>query len=247
MESWHERDAFWREIWPALFTKRRWEQAENQVQQLLELLDLRAGAAVLDLPCGPGRHSLQLARQGFAVTGVDRTAAYLAEARDRAETEGLAVEWVQADMREFRRPGAFDVAINMFTSFGYFEDPADDRRVAENFLASLKPGGRLLMELFGKEALASGFCPRDWLELEDGSLFLEERTVIDAWRKLKTRTILLREGKRYEHELTLRQFSAAELIDLLLEAGFSSAVAYGSLEGIPYDQDASRLVVIATK
>ncbi|NIV31492.1 MAG: methyltransferase domain-containing protein, partial [Anaerolineae bacterium] len=109
------------------------------------------------------------------MTGVDRTAAYLQKARDAAGVEGLAVEWIEADAREFLRPAAFDLAINMYTSFGYFEDPAEDRRVAENLCTSLSPGGNLVMDLMGKERLARIFSPRSWDELPDGSLFLQER------------------------------------------------------------------------
>jgi hypothetical protein len=62
---------------------------------------------------------------------VDRTTTYLETARERAAAEGLVVEWLQADMRQFVRPGAFDVAVNIYTSFGYFADPEEDRRVAQ--------------------------------------------------------------------------------------------------------------------
>ena len=76
-------------------------------------------------------------------------------------------------MREFVRPEAFDAAINLFTSFGYFEDPAEDLQVAKNLFHSLKPGGALVMDLVGKEVLSRIFLPRDWQELADGSLFLQ--------------------------------------------------------------------------
>ena len=135
-----EDDEFWRDLGPILFTPDRWERAGGDVDQILQLLDPAPGASILDLACGPGRIALELARRCFRVTGVDRTAAYLAEARERAEADGLGVEFVDADMREFTRPDAFDLALNVSTSLGYFEDPADDRQVLENVYASLAPG-----------------------------------------------------------------------------------------------------------
>ena len=150
-------------------------------------------------------------------------------------------------MREFRRPEAFELIINMFTSFGYFQDADDDRLVAENFLRSLKPGGRLVMEMMGRENLAAGFQAHDWHELDDGGFLLEERAIVDHWRGLRNRWILLRGGERHEYEFTLRHYSAGQLIDLLEGAGFDDVTAFGNLEGDPYDEHARRLVVVATR
>lgn len=98
---------------------------------------------MLDLCCGPGRHVLEFARRGFRVTGVDRTQRYLEAARATALSEGLAVELVQADMRDFSRPPTFDLALNLFSSFGYFAEAADDLQVLKNLNASLAPGARV--------------------------------------------------------------------------------------------------------
>ncbi|NIT57732.1 MAG: methyltransferase domain-containing protein, partial [Aliifodinibius sp.] len=114
-------------------------------------LGIEASSPILDLGCGIGRHTLELAHRGFTVTGVDRTQTYLNKAREKARIGGLEVEFVQADMRSFRRTGAFEAVINLFSSFGYFENPEEDRRVVENVYDSLKPGGRFLVEMMGKE------------------------------------------------------------------------------------------------
>ncbi len=247
MTRWHDDDRFWEKTRDRMFHRRRWETAPAEVEAALRLLGVPEGASILDLPCGPGRHALELARRGFQVTGVDRTAAYLDEARRRSQEANVQVEWIEADMRDFRRPGAFDAIINLFTSFGYFEDPAEDRRVAENFFASLKPGGRLLMDMMGKEVLARVFRERDWHEEEDGTLFLEERTITRDWSWLENRWIAIRGSRREEFRLGLRLYSAAELGKLLNDVGFVEIQAYGSLEGGPYDHTARRLVMLAHK
>ncbi|MEA3403954.1 MAG: class I SAM-dependent methyltransferase [Armatimonadota bacterium] len=125
MRPWHEDDAFWATWRPAMFGAERWERAPEEVEQALELLHPPDGARILDLCCGPGRHSLELARRGFRVTAVDRTEEYLRSLREAAADEGLEVEAVLEDMRRYRQPAAFDAAINLFTSFGYFEDEAE--------------------------------------------------------------------------------------------------------------------------
>jgi SAM-dependent methyltransferase len=241
---WHDDDAFWEALAPWFFHEERLERTQAEVDQLLELLGLEAGAAVLDLCCGPGRHSLELARRGFAVTGVDRTAEYLARARRGAAAEGLDVELVHEDMRSFVRPGAFDAAVSLFTSFGYFRDIEEDRTVLRHLRACLKGGGRLVMELMGKEVLAAKFRPRDWDE-RDGALLLQERQVADGWSWIDNRWILIDGTGRREFTVSHRLYSAGELRRELLDAGFADVALYGGLDGSPYDHNAGRLVAVA--
>jgi SAM-dependent methyltransferase len=245
MTSWHERDDFWETV--PLFDQRSLEAAPQEVDALLSLLGIEPGAEVLDLCCGVGRHSLELARRDYRVTGVDRTAAFLRTARQRAAAEALSVEWVQADMREFVRPGAFDAAINLFTSFGYFENQDEDRRVADNLFRSLRPGGMLVIEMMGKEVLARIFLPRDWQELADGTLFLLERAVDPDWTWMENRWILIRDGQRLEYAVGHRLYDGAGLRALLLDVGFESVALHGGLDGAPYDTSAQRLVAVARK
>lgn len=247
MTTWYEDDTFWETMAPMMFTERRLEATSDEVDEVVELLGLSPGTHILDLACGPGRHALELARRDFRVTGVDRTPAYLEQARQQAAGEGLDIEFVHADMRDFRRPQAFDGAVNLFTSFGYFEDPDDDFQVVQNLCASLKPGGRLVMEMMGKEILARIFRERDWRESEDGILFLEERTVRDGWGWIDNRWIIIDGSERREFTLGHRLYSGAELAALLRKAGFGSVSIYGGLGGGPYDNTAPRLAAVARK
>lgn len=244
---WHESDAFWEHVEDAIFRERILGTAPAQVDGLLALTGVPPGADVLDLPCGVGRHSVELARRGFRVTGVDRTERYLQRARRAAETEGLEAEWVCADMREFRRPAAFDLALNLFTSFGYFEDSADDERVARGFLESLRSGGVLVMDLAGKEWLARVWRDSDWSRGDKGELWLQERRLRDGWDWVDNTWIFIDGATRREVTLGHRLYSGAELKRLLLDVGFDTVSLFGSFEGGPYDQTASRLVAVARK
>ena len=246
VKPWHEQDAFWEAVAPVLFVQRRWSDAPAEVAQVVSLLGIEPGAHILDLCCGVGRHSLELARRGFQVTGVDRTRPYLDRAARQAEAEGLKVEFVQSDMRAFCRPDAFDAVVNLFTSFGYFEDPEDDRQVAMNVYRSLKSGGVFLLEMMGKEVLARIFCERDWYE-EDGVLILQERKITKNWGWMESRWILFADNNRTELKLSHRIYSAVELTSLLTGCGFTHVDAYGNLEGSTYDHLARRLVVVAHK
>jgi len=242
-KPWHEQDDFWETVSPM---QQRWADTPAEVDNLIALLEIAPGAHILDLCCGVGRHSLELARRGFRVTGVDRTLAYLRRAAEQADTEGLEIEFVEEDMRTFCRPDAFDVVINLFTSFGYFEDPDDDRHVVANVYRSLRSGGAFLVEMKGKEVLARVFQERDWDE-EDGLLVLQERELSQDWSWIENRWILLKDDSRTELRTGHRLYSAAELTSLLTECGFARAGACGGLDGSPYDQTAKRLAVVAHK
>jgi SAM-dependent methyltransferase len=245
-KTWHEDDRFWRETLPILFPESRIDEAEKEIEQLLCLAGIPSGAAVLDLCCGIGRHSLELARRGFRVTGVDRTRMYLDLAAAGAKRNGLSVELVQEDMRRYRRTESFDAVINLFTSFGYFEDPRDDEKVLDNVYTSLRPGGVLVMQLMSKEVLARIFRPRDWHE-QDGVLVLEERKVRNGWSWIETRWTLISGRQRVDLDLSHRLYAASELDALLRERGFREAVSYGDFGGSAYDEKADRLVIVASK
>jgi SAM-dependent methyltransferase len=245
-ESWYDQDGFWQDVEPVLFDQRRWSDAPAEVDKIVTLLGLQVGMTVLDLCCGVGRHSLEFARRGFHVTGLDRTRAYLEQAARQASAESLAIDWIHQDMRTWRRPETFDAVVNLFTSFGYFEDQEQDREVVRNVYHSLKAGGAFLIDVMGKEILARIFQERDWHE-EDGTLVLQERKVSKAWSWMENRWILIQGGHRIEHKLSHRIYSAAELMTLLIDCGFARAEAYGDFTGNAYDLTASRLVVIARK
>ncbi|MEK7404657.1 MAG: class I SAM-dependent methyltransferase [Acidobacteriota bacterium] len=247
MPEWFENDALWEALAPFLFSAERQAGAAEEVNKVEKLLGLEPGARVLDMCCGPGLHAIELARRGHHVVGVDRTARYLELARRRAGEGGLAIEFVQQDMRSFCRPGAFDAVIIMYTSFGYFEVPSDDLQVLRNLCTSLKPGGRLLIEIAGKEVLARVFQVKDWLQLEDGSLFLAERKVGKDWGSLQNRWILIRGSARQEFNFEHRLYSGTELGQLLRDAGFSAVTLHGAVDGSPYDLAAQRLVALARK
>ena len=243
---WHEDDSFWHTWGPMMFTPQRIADAGKEIEQIAALAAVSAGARVLDLCCGIGRHSLELARRGFKVTAVDRTPEYLDQAAARAKREGLDIEFVHEDMRAFCRPDTFDAAINLFTSFGFFVDPQEDRRVVENVCRSLKPSGVLVMDMNGKETLARIFRERDWHEGE-GALFLAERKLCNSWSWIENRWIMYKEGQRREWTVSHRLYAASELTALLRAGGFAEANAYGGLDGSPYDQNARRLVAVARK
>ncbi len=244
---WELPDAAWEAIvGPFMSRPASLELAIDEVDGILSLTKIAPTARVLDLCCGVGRHALELSRRGFSVTGVDKTATFLEQARRQAQEEGLVVELVQEDMRAFQRPNFFNLALNLNTSFGYYEDPGDDLQVLRNVHAALQPGGSLVLETIGKEVLARIFQARDWQEGE-GFFFLQERRPSEDWGRMNVRWIKITSGHTEEWSFTHRLFAATELVSLVCEAGFQSVKTYGDLQGNPYDNTARRLVVVAKR
>jgi SAM-dependent methyltransferase len=246
MKKWHENDNFWEDFAPKIFTEDQWAHATKDVTNIISLLNIHKGDRILDLCCGPGRHSLEFSRRGYEVTAVDRTSKYLIELKEKANREDLTLEIIQEDMRNYLNPASFDVVLNLFTSFGYFETEKENITVLENIYASLKEKGQLIIELMGKEVLARIFRERDWHE-EDGVIYLEERKLNDTWSWITNRWIKIEENSRTEYTITHRLYSGIELSNLLKSIGFSDIKLYGSLSGTPYDNNAERLVAVAKK
>jgi SAM-dependent methyltransferase len=101
MPEWHEQDEFWEALEGWLFDEERLSETPREVSEAIGLLGLEPRARILDLCCGPGRHSIELARRGYRVVGVDRTARYLEAARRRTAEEGLSIEFVAVERREY--------------------------------------------------------------------------------------------------------------------------------------------------
>ncbi len=244
MPDWFADESFWAEIYPFEFPAPVVDAGVAQVDKAIALSGIRGGDA-LDLGCGPGRHAIPLARRGFRVTGVDLSPFHLAKARERAEMAQVAVEFVQSDMRAFVRAAAFDLAVSLFTSFGYFEDPLDDLGVLRHVHQSLRPGGVLVMDVASKERLARVLHPTLSQRAVDGALLVQRHQIVEDWTRVWNEWTVVRDGRARTFEFLLRVYSGQELKALLGAAGFATVTLYGSLDGRPYDLEAERLVVVA--
>jgi SAM-dependent methyltransferase len=246
MSDWFEEESFWRAVYPFLMTEERLEGAADEVDSVLSLVGFE-GRDVLDLCCGVGRHSVELAAQGLSVTGVDRSRFLLGKARALADEQRVEVEWVEADARDFVRPDSFDLVLNMFTSFGYFDDPDDDRKVLRNAAESLRDGGNLLIDLAGKELVAAVLQPTTSEESPDGGLLVRRHEIVDHWSRIKNDWIVVQDGKTESFSFCLRMYSARELEDSLSAAGFRYVRIFGDLRGGEYGPGAERLIAVAVK
>jgi len=245
-KEWFDNESFWRELYPFMFSDRRFADATDQVAKLLKLAKPR-GKSALDLCCGPGRCSIALAKRGFSVTGVDRTKFLLDKARAKARAARVKIEFLQQDMRDFLRPNSFNLALSMFTSFGYFDNKHEDQLVLQNIYKSLKPGGVCVIELLGKERLAKVLQPTNSSALPNGTVIVERHEIFDDWTRIRNEWLLIRNGRTKSFKFHHTIYSGQELRDLLQRAGFASVSLYGDLSGSPYGPNSERLVALARK
>jgi SAM-dependent methyltransferase len=224
------------------------ERTEREVEGILSYLGPAPGARILDLCCGHGRHSIELARRGYEVCGQDLTQVFLDRARRDAEAAGVDVEWLRGDMREIAHPPPFDAVINMFTAFGYFDDDAEELRVLREVHRVLRPGGKLLIDVINRDWLMGRFRERDWQERQDGSrLLLHRRFDPLTGRNREARILVRPSGEIEQSEVSVRLLNPSELRGMLETAGLEVERGYGGFEGEELTPDTSRIVLVATK
>jgi SAM-dependent methyltransferase len=241
-ESW---DAFFSEFYLRAYAHDEADaQAEVQALAAARLAGTPEQGDVLDAPCGFGRHSIPLARAGYRVTGADRAAPLIEEARRRSLGERWP-KWAIADYRELPVPDdSFDLVINLFSSLGYLGDEQDARALAE-FRRVLRPGGRLVIETMHRDGLVSNWSEQDWHLVGEGKLLLEQRTFDPAGGVAQmTQTLVPSNGARESRTISLRVYSATELLAMLDRAGFGDARCHGDLDGAPFGTT-TRLVIVA--
>jgi len=243
-QAWYEDEDLWRIFGDCMFTEEQFQSAAEEIQQLIELIGEKP-QNVLDLACGAGRHSLALADMDINVCGVDLSRHLLSEAKRRAQHHDI--EWVQADMRQFGREGAFDWVLCMWTSFGYFDDPHDDIEVLHRCYENLRSGGHLVIDVTGKEYVLRNIQPVHLTEYEDGKLLIERPTLSEGMTRYDNEWLLIDGDQVHRTHWFHNLYSGDRLMNLFYQAGFRQVHIYGSVAGDEYDLDASRLLVIGEK
>lgn len=228
------------------------ERTRVELPFLKRVLGLHRGTRLLDVCCGVGRHSLPLAKAGVDVTGLDVSPVYLAEARRRARKAGVRLRLVRGDMRRANFDGGFDVAMNLWTSFGYFATSAEDLAALKAARAALRPGGLFLLETINGGRIARvlrlqeqlGLDRERWTEMPDGTLILEDPTLLDGGRAIRTRWIFIKGTSRRELVTRIRLYTGHSLSALARRAGFSIVRVTGEMSYTPYRETSSRRVCL---
>jgi len=209
------------------------ERTRAEALGAVALAGLEPGAAVLDAPCGFGRHSLVLAAAGYEVTGADRSPIQLAEAeRRRGEAEWPRL--VRADYRELPFPDAsFDAVLCLFSALGYL-DRAGDTGVLAEFRRVLRPGGALVVETMHRDRLARIYRDRLWDHLPNGGLYLQEHDFDQVAGIVQMKHVIVdADGRRTERAVEMHVYTPGDWVGMARDAGFGEVDAYGGFDREP--------------
>src|SRR5277367_6336322 len=225
------------------------ERAEKESAFVARVLELKTGAQVLDLCCGQGRHSVQLAKRGLQVTGLDLNPEYLELAQQAAAARKVTIETIAADMREIPFVGKFDAIVNMYSSFGYLESEADDVRVLESAAKALKPDGRLMLDMLNREWAIDNYIQNDWHTGADGTLYVERRDLDLAASRMHVHFIVVdpKGGRRESVGHIIRLYTLTEMTRLLERTGLRLTSVFGGFEGETYGIGTRRMIIVARK
>jgi SAM-dependent methyltransferase len=216
------------------------------VDCLERVLSLQSHARVLDVPCGFGRHSMELASRGFHVSGVDVSVEMLEEARQSAVDAGLQIEWRRADMRDLSWESEFDSAFCFGNSFGYL-DVEGTRAFLRGVCQALKRGGGFALDTgMAAESILPRLREREWARVDD-ILFLEENRYDVEDSRIETTYTFVRDGKAHTQSGLHWVYAVREIRHLLREAGLQTRHLYGSRDGSPFQLASSYLLLVAEK
>jgi SAM-dependent methyltransferase len=223
------------------------ERDRREVSRLIEVLGLPVDARVLDVPCGQGRHAHLLAEAGFRVDGVDLSPELLARARERGT--GLMLEYHRGDMRELPEgwTDRFDAVVNLFTSFGFFRDAKDDRRVLAEFARVLKPDGTLVWHGASRDGVMAHFLERDWWHTTDGTLHAQERSYDPLSGILTVESRWFGPTGPGARDHRIRLYTATRLAELCAEVGLIVEEAYDGWRDGPMTRRSSEMLLVARK
>jgi D-alanine-D-alanine ligase len=228
----HLPSDWWRTLFNSLYLETDGDVIENdrntaqEVDLLIRSAGIERSDRVLDLCCGQGRHSLELARRGFTrVTGLDRSRYLIRLARKRARQRGLAVSFHEGDARRFRLGDAeFHCVCILGNSFGYFERPEDDLAVLESVSRALASGGALVMDLMDGDWMRHHFEPRSWEWVDQNHFVCRERDLAEDGDRLISREVVVHaeRGVIADQFYAERLYSKGRLEALLTGAGFGN-------------------------
>lgn len=221
------------------------ERTAFEAQRIVELLQLPPDAAILDLGCGQGRLSIELARRGYRVTGVDASKELLEVARRRTAEAHQKVTYLETDMRDLDFTATFDAVINVGTAYGYIDDEAGDQLILSKVYTALKPEGVFLQETENRDYKLQGLR-NTWNHMNGRPVFSERifNPVNGRWRE----HIFWYEGDQQRSSLLeLRLYSATELIRMIRTAGLNVEQVYGGFDASELTVNSSRLVILSRK
>lgn len=243
-QNWYE-DWFNSKFYLKLYSNRNSEDAKNLINLILENVKLKKGSKVLDICCGAGRHSIEFAKRGFNVTGFDLSDFLISQAiknKSAVKNKNLKIKFLKKNMRHFRF-SSYDLAVNLFSSFGYFESDIENFSVISNTFASLKKGGYFIFDFFNEKYLRNHLTKNTISKI--GKYTVTQKRTINHNRINKLIIIKDKETKT-EFTESVKLYTFTELKRVFENIGFTILNIFGDYSGKKFNiKNSERLIFIA--
>jgi 2-polyprenyl-3-methyl-5-hydroxy-6-metoxy-1,4-benzoquinol methylase len=223
------------------------EENKEQADFIEDVMNLKKfpHASILDVPCGDGRISVELAAKGYEVTGIENNENILRRAIKESHSRKLDIKYLKSDMRNFPAGRKFDAVICWFGSFGYFDD-AENEKFVKEISNVLKPGGKFIVDTHSLETILQSFEKVGMTKVGD-TVVIEDRMFDFENSRIAAEWTFIKDGTTHKASSSIRIYSYKELIELLKRNGFGNIKAYGSLDKKPFVYGHQRLYLIAEK
>lgn len=235
----HLPDEWWRTLFNAVYLSTDGDVVENtentkyEIDMVTRVLDIKPDDKILDLCCGQGRHSLELAMRGFNyLTGIDRSNYLIRLARRRAKASFLKINFKEGDARRFALPeSSHDCVIMMGNSFGYFDREEDDIAILTSIKKVLKSNGKIALDLTDGDWMRENFEPRSWEWIDNNQFVCRERSLSEDGDRLISREVVVHaeRGVIADQFYAERLYSKDRICKLLEKVGFHDIKVHDEL------------------
>ena len=244
MSEWFE-DWFDTKEYLSVYSHRNEQDAKKLVDLILQNVNIPSGSKVLDMACGTGRHSILFAENGFYVTAVDLSKNLLEIAKGSTECAGVNINFVHSDLRSFCVNSKFNLVVNLFTSFGYFEEECDNFKILEIAYNHLNENGYFVIDFFNRRYVEDNLIPESRDEIFDEKI-IQKRSI--EGDRVEKQIIIRKNGSEKHFHESVRLYCKEELFNALKFQGFKIKKIFGDSSGKSFDLESSpRIIIIAQK
>jgi 2-polyprenyl-3-methyl-5-hydroxy-6-metoxy-1,4-benzoquinol methylase len=239
-EDWFNTDEYLN-----VYRHRNEAEAKQLIDLILKTVHFLPGATALDMACGAGRHSILLAKKGFDVTAVDLSANLLKVAKQAASEAGVNVNFIRSDLRDFSIDINFDLIVNLFTSFGYFEDDEENFKIFKNVYQHLKPTSYFVLDYLNRYFVEQHLVNFSVDKVPGGDI-IQERSINE---KRVVKKITIRKNGSEQHFLeSVRMYTPNYLTREMKKIGFDIIKSFGDFNGNAFNAETSqRIIIVARK
>jgi cyclopropane fatty-acyl-phospholipid synthase-like methyltransferase len=244
MAEWFE-DWFDTEEYLDVYQHRNEQDAKKLVDLIIQNVNIPAGGKVLDMACGTGRHSILFAEKGYSVSAVDLSKNLLKVAKESADFADVKINFVHSDLRSFCVSSKFNLAVNLFTSIGYFEDEYDNFKILKTAYDHLYDNGYFVIDFFNRRYIENNLIPESRDEIFNEKI-IQKRSI--EGNRVEKQIIINKNGNEKHFHESVRMYYKEELFNAIKSEGFRIRKYFGDSSGKSFDLETSpRIIIIAQK